>query len=228
MTSDKEAKKAAFHRAQEEKEAARKEQKAMARLKAREERNEAQAIEEKKTWQEIYQQGEKTVEVYKAKRGRPTVMTPDVQQEILDRLTSGQSLSFICALDHMPSPTAVYEFMNKSPSFADNYTRACAGLATLLFNQCLDIADDDSRDIIEGPDGPQVNHGAIQRDKLRIDTRFRMAGKLSGKYADKPIFGDNATVTVNTLAVNARDMAPDDRDKLRALLLQARANATDV
>ena len=72
-----------------------------------------------------------------------------------------------------------------------------------------------------------VNHAAIQRAKLKIDTRMRMAGKMNHKYADKPLIGDNATVNLNTLSVNARDMDPDSRDKLRALLLSARANATD-
>ena len=100
----------------------------------------------------------------------------------------------------------------------------------MLFNQCLDIADDDSRDIIRNPETGEVtiNNAAVTRDKLRIETRFRMAGKMSGKYADKPILGDNATVTVNTLSVNARDMDPDSRDKLRTLLLQARESMTQA
>lgn len=195
---------------------------------ARQERNHALAQEETKAWALTYQEGEQRANIYKAKRGRPSAMTQEVQDEIIERLTAGQSLTHICDLEHMPSPTAVYYFMQKSPSFLEAYTRACGGLATVLFHQCLAIADDATNDIIDGPDGPTVNHAAIQRAKLRIDTRMRMAGKLNQKYADKPMLGDNNTVTVNTLSVNARDMAPDDRDKLRALLLSARANATDV
>ena len=195
---------------------------------ARQERNHALAQEETKAWALTYKEGDARANIYKAKRGRPTVMTPEVQTEILERLTAGQSLTHICELEHMPSPTAVYEYLQKSPSFLESYTRACGGLATVLFHQCLAIADDATNDIIEGPDGPTVNHAAIQRAKLRIDTRMRMAGKMNHKYADKPLIGDNATVTVNTLSVNARDMAPDEREKLRALLLSARANATDA
>jgi len=197
---------------------------------ARDERNKAQAEEESKVWGEIRKKAADNVEVYKAKRGRPTVMTEEVQTEILDRLTAGQSLSAICALDHMPNPSVLYYFMERSPSFAEKYARACGGLATMLFMDALAIADNDSRDIITDPQTGEImlNNTAVQRDRLRIDTRFRMASKLSGKYADKPILGDNATVTVNTLSVNARDMDPDSRDKLRALLLQARDNATDV
>lgn len=195
---------------------------------AREDRNKAQAEEEAKVWKDMKAKAALNVEVYKAKRGRPSVMTEEVQQEILDRLTAGQSLSAICALDHMPNPSTIYYFMEKSPSFSEKYSRACGGLATMLFMDALSIADNDSRDIITDPNTGDImlNGTAVQRDRLRIDTRFRMASKLSGKYADKPILGDNATVNVNTLSVNARDMDPQDRDKLRALLLQARASMT--
>jgi hypothetical protein len=197
---------------------------------ARNERNKAQAEEESVVWEEIKTIAGKTVEKFNAKRGRPTIMTEAVQSEILDRLTAGQSLSAICALEHMPSPSVLYYFMERNPSFSEKYSRACGGLATLLFNQCLDIADDDSRDVIRNPETGEVtiNNAAVTRDKLRIETRFRMAGKMSGKYADKPLIGDNATVTVNTLSVNARDMDPDSRDKLRTLLLQARDSMTQA
>ena len=195
---------------------------------ARQERNRALAQEETKAWALTYKEGDARANIYKAKRGRPSAMTQEAQDEIIERLTAGQSLTHICELEHMPSPTTVYYWMQQSPSFLESYTRACGGLATVLFHQCLAIADDATNDIIDGPDGPTVNHAAIQRAKLRIDTRMRMAGKMNHKYADKPMLGDNATVTVNTLSVNARDMAPDEREKLRALLLSARANATDA
>lgn len=202
----------------------RQERKAREKAEARAERNKAQAQEEAETWATVKQEAKALVQTYMAKRGRPTVMTEAVQDEILDRLASGESVAAICALEHMPSPSALFNFLEKNPSFVERYTRACGGLATLLFNQCLDIADDSSRDTITDPVTGEVtvNHGAIARDKLRIETRFRMAGKLSGKYADKPLIGEGATVNMQSLTVNARDMDPTDRDKLRALLLEAR------
>lgn len=206
---------------------ARKEAKEQAKAEARAERNKEQAAEESKAWESTRGEAKALVDTYKAKRGRPTIMTEAIQAEILDRLAGGESVAAICALDHMPSPSGLFNYMEKNPIFVERYTRACGGLATLLFNQCLDIADDSSRDMIIDKDTGEVtvNHGAIARDKLRIETRFRMAGKLSGKYADKPLIGDGATVNMNSLTVNARDMLPDDREKLRALLLEARDKA---
>jgi hypothetical protein len=102
--------------------------------------------------------------------------------------------------------------------------------ADVLFNQCLDIADDDTRDVIASNDGSvTVNNAAIARDKLKIETRFRMAGKLNIRYQDKGLLaGDGASVTVNQLTVNARDMSPDARDRLRAILQESKDNIKTI
>jgi hypothetical protein len=123
----------------------------------------------------------------------------------------------------MPEPSTIYERLRKDPSFAQDYSQARGNLADLLFDQCLIIADDDSRDLIVNSDGSVTpNSSAIARDKLKIETRMRMAGKMSGKYADKPLASDGSNVTVNNLTVNARDMSPDARDRLRAVLMETR------
>jgi hypothetical protein len=202
-------------------------QKAEAKAKAKAERlakeYEYQRGEETTAWADINQQADKAIEAYKAKGRPPTHDWPIIQKEILDRLANGQSLASICLNQHMPEPATIYERLRKEPSFADDYARARGNLADLLFDQCLIIADDDSRDLIVNSDGSVTpNSSAIARDKLKIETRMRMAGKMSGKYADKPLATDNANVTVNNLTVNARDMSPDARDRLRAVLLETR------
>jgi hypothetical protein len=100
-------------------------------------------------------------------------------------------------------------------------------MADVLFDQCLAIADDAAGDVIQNAQTGEtiVNHANIARAKLRIETRFRMAGKISSKYADKAA-ADGTPVTVNNVTINARDLDADQRDKLRNLLLVARANAS--
>jgi hypothetical protein len=203
-------------------------QKAEAKAKAKAERlakeYEYQRGEESTAWADINQQADNAVTAYKAK-GRPPVHDwPNIQREILDRLANGQSLASICLNQHMPEPSTIYERLRKDPSFAQDYSQARGNLADLLFDQCLVIADDDSRDLVVASDGSvTVNNGAIARDKLKIETRMRMAGKMSGKYADRAsLASDGANVTVNNLTVNARDMSPDARDRLRAVLLETR------
>jgi hypothetical protein len=199
------------------------ERKAKAKAERMAKEYEYQRGEESTAWADINQQADNAIQTYKAK-GRPLVHDwPIIQKEILDRLANGQSLASICQHPHMPDPSTIYERLRKEPSFAHDYARARGNLADILFDQCLMIADDDSRDLTVDKDGIATpNNAAIARDRLKIETRMRMAGKLSGKYADKPLATDQANVTVNNLTVNARDMSPDARDRLRAVLMETR------
>lgn len=208
---------------------ARNEAKAKAKAEKREAFHKGQAIEETTAWADINDKADQAIMAYKT-RGRPPVYDWSmIQPEILDRLANGQSLASICQHEHMPEPSVIYERLRKDPSFAQDYTRARGNLADLLFDQCLVIADDDSRDLIVNPDGTTTaNNAAIARDKLKIETRLRMAGKMSSKYADKPLATDGASVTVNNLTVNARDMSPESRDRLRALLTETKSQMQTI
>lgn len=177
---------------------------------------------------EINMLADKAIETYKGK-GRPSKLNDDLRNEIIDRMGNGQSLTSIAKLNHMPSIATIITETHRNPDFLACYSRARLLQADVLFNQMLDIADDSSRDLIKDDEGKLiVNNAAIARDKLKIETRMRMAGKLAAKYHERaPIIGDGANVTLNTLNVNARDMNPESRDQLRALLLQAKNNVID-
>ena len=186
---------------------------------------------EKQIRQEINDRANNMIETYKAKLGRPTVMTDSIKNEIIDRLSNGQTLTYIASLAHMPRPSTIINETERSPSFRESYMRAREHQSDVLFNQCLDIADDSSKDILKNDETGEktVNNAAIQRDRLRIETRFRMAGKLSLRYHDKPpVIGEGANVTVNSLNINARDMTPEARDKLRAILIEAKNNVRQI
>jgi hypothetical protein len=208
-------------------------EKAQAKAQRLAERNKALAEEESKAWQELHARADKQIQAY---RGRPRFKwTEDLEQELFNRLSNGQSLAFICELEHMPSPATVYERIEESPSFALAYTRARENMGSVLLDQCLRIADDDSRDLIPAPTDDngnpigdvQVNHAAIQRDKMRIDTRMRMAGKYNLRLADKPMDGAAITVNNNTLQLDARALDTSQRDSLRQLLIAAREKAQE-
>lgn len=183
---------------------------------------------EKQIRKQIQMKADSAVILYLKKRGRPSVYDDRTKDEIIWRMSNGQSLSNICEADNMPDPSTILDWVEKDPSFGQRYMRAREHQSDVLFNQCLDIADDSSKDILENDDTGEktVNNAAIQRDRLRIETRFRMAGKLSLRYHDKPpMIGNGANVTVNSLNINARDMTPEARDRLRTLLLEAKNNS---
>ena len=52
-----------------------------------------------------------------AKMGRPTIFTPELAREIPTRLAEGESLRKICADEHMPARSTVYEWTFTYPDF---------------------------------------------------------------------------------------------------------------
>jgi hypothetical protein len=184
-----------------------------------------QTKEESRLWKQIAHDADKAV----ARIGRPSKRTQATEDEILVRLANGQSLAAICRLDHMPDCATVIrwtaEESKEGKAFCVAYNRARASQADVLFDESLSICDDDSKDLIIAEDGSATaNPSAVARSKLRIETRFRMAGKISQKYADKPFIGDNAAITINnnSLSIDGHSMAQDQRDSLRAILLAAK------
>lgn len=119
--------------------------------------------------------------------GRPSDYTPEIAKVICARLADGQSLRAICADADMPHRSTVHDWVVANKEFADQYARAREVQADTLFDQCLEIADESKGDMTVDEDGKEVvNQEAIQRARLRVDTRKWMAGKLRPKaYGDR-------------------------------------------
>ena len=191
------------------------------KLEARKARNEAQAVIERDIWQAVNEQAEQAVTQWKRKQGAPSSYSETIGNEIVTRLASGQSLHSICKLEHMPHISTIYDWIGREPSFAEHYGRAREQAAHTLFDQMIDIADDSSRDLLE--DG-SANNAAIARARLQIETRARVAGKLAPRVYGERIEQLNQTVNVtnNTLTIDGQTLDGEQRNNLRAMLLQAR------
>lgn len=163
--------------------------------------------------------------------GRPSTYDHDKAMEICARLTLGQSLQSICAkVPNMPCEATVFHWLNGNPSFLKTYLRARELQADSLFDQVLDIADNEGRDIVElkneeGKTREVLNPVAVARAKVKIDARFRMAGKLNPKkYGEKllqEISGpDGGAIETTVISGDRLDRAA--RERLREILLTAR------
>lgn len=113
-------------------------------------------------------------------------------EEILKEIASGKSLRAVCRSgdDWIPPESTFREWVDADPELAAQYARARDDRADVIFEECLIIADSQEGDVIkvDGQDAP--NHDAIQRAKLRIDTRKWMLGKMQPKkYGDKLAIG---------------------------------------
>ena len=112
-----------------------------------------------------------------------------IAKTICEMIADGQSLRQIAKINGMPSPALVCKWLanESNAAFREQYARARERQADKLFEECLDIADSRDNDVIINEFGAEtVNHDAIARAKLRVDTRKWMAGKLRPKkYGDK-------------------------------------------
>jgi hypothetical protein len=120
-----------------------------------------------------------------AEKKRPAP-TPDVLAVLCDRIASGMSLTRVCQSTDMPAKSVVYRQMRNDPAFLEQYQIAQEQRTDALFEDALEIADDGSSDFIETKWGPKLDVEHVNRSKLRVETRLKMASKLNPKkYGEK-------------------------------------------
>ena len=106
--------------------------------------------------------------------------------EIIERLSNGEPLAWICRDEHMPAVRTVSDWRKARKDFAEECDVALDIGADAIAADALRIADDGSRDYVETENGPAVNHDHIQRAKLRVETRLKLLAKWHPKrYGDK-------------------------------------------
>lgn len=116
--------------------------------------------------------------------GRPSTISKKQTQLICDLLVDGRSFSHICAAIDVPKQS-IARWIRENPKFRHQYRKAKRQQAQFAVDEILEIADDDSKDVIGELQMP--NGVAVQRAKLRIDTRMKLAAKLLPKvYGDAP------------------------------------------
>lgn len=141
----------------------------------------------------------------------------EIAQEILERLSDGESLASICALEGMPSRGAVNHWvLTDHDGFASRYASAReAGLMTLA-DDILVISDDGSNDTYKDDAGNQrTDQDVVQRSRLRVDSRKWLLSKLLPKqYGDKVSLEHNGKISLSDV--------PDEKinERIRALIEQ--------
>lgn len=124
--------------------------------------------------------------------GRPSDFTPDIADAICERLSDGESLRTICMDEEFPNRSTVFRWLGVNEGFRDQYAHARNLQAEKLADEMFDIADDGTNDWMERsnsegePLPPTLNSEAVQRSKLRVDTRkWYLSKVLPKKYGDK-------------------------------------------
>jgi len=126
------------------------------------------------------------------KRGRPSIYTKELGDEICRRLAEGKSLRNICLDDGMPEARTVHYWLlsKDKQDFFQQYVRAREIQAEIMFDEILDIADDGSNDymtITKGRESYNVEDREVtNRSRLRVDSRkWYLSKVLPKKFGEK-------------------------------------------
>jgi len=119
-------------------------------------------------------------------RGRPSAWSPELGKTICALIADGLSLRAICQRPGMPDRRTVFRWLAAQEEFCHQYSLARTIQIHLLLDECLEIADDASEDVIRhvnknGQEVERLNHEHIRGAKLRVATRKWMAGRLAPK-----------------------------------------------
>lgn len=134
--------------------------------------------------------------------GRPSSYTPEVAEEILRRLSEGESLRSICRDDHLPAESTVRLWaVDDIHGFSAQYARARDVGLDAVADELLEISDDATNDWMErnGSDseGWAVNGEALGRSRLRVDTRKWLLSKMAPKkYGDRVALDHSGGITL--------------------------------
>ena len=154
---------------------------------------------------------------------RPSDYSEEIADLICERMVCGkedkpESLREICREKGMPSLGTVMRWLAKHPEFREQYRATREAQTEIHHEEIIEISDNCTDDVqmLLGEEGEglgRINHSAIARAKLQVDTRKWIMSRMAPKkYGDKTLIGSDpenplpaqsATLTVTPEAVKA-------------------------
>jgi hypothetical protein len=121
---------------------------------------------------------------------------------IISEMESGKSLRYALNTNGMPSSKTFYEWLKEDEEKVKRYACACEARESIIFDEILEIADKQCEDVIDTDAGKVVNHNVIQRNKLQIEARQWVLGKLNApKYGNKVQNELSGQITTNIISL---------------------------
>lgn len=110
-------------------------------------------------------------------------LTPELKGEIIDRLSSGETIKSILSDERMPSYITVHREEERDPDFGADMRLARKVCASVWADEVLEISDHASEDV--KPDG-SINYELVARSKMRTDSRKWLASRFDPtRWGDK-------------------------------------------
>ena len=144
-------------------------------------------------------------------QGRPPELTGEQADELLQRITDGDSLLDIVQSDgDWPSYRTIFRRIESDSDFRDRYDRARAVQAERWADELITLSDSLPKD---------ATAEQIAAAKLQIETRrWVISKRLPKKYGDAPTSSVNVTSTNNFLVVTEAERLDmiEQRKRLQA------------
>jgi hypothetical protein len=159
-----------------------------------------------------------------AKRGRPTVYSPELAKRICDLLAIGCTLNEVCRQPDMPHERAVRDWAtDPSHPFSPKYARAREIGYHKMADDLLEIVDNGANDWMRRAREDGVIEIVLDREHLlRTEMRFRARQWLLSKALPK-IYGDKVQHHVDIRAaapvVDTDQLTDEQREVLESILL---------
>lgn len=129
---------------------------------------------------------------------RPSDYTPEIADEICERLSKGETLASICREEKMPAVRTVSHWKARYPEFLASFACAREEGFDAIADECMAIADETTNDDKMSENGQIIpNSEWITRSRLRVETRLKLLAKWSPKrYGDKLEIDANVSADV--------------------------------
>lgn len=117
--------------------------------------------------------------------GRPTIRTVELEDQIVERISQGETLKAVCADPNMPAAGTVMRWEVQDKQFGELVAHARRVAAHMLIGEAREIVDDGRNDWMEKlgrdgqPTGWKVNGEAVRRSELRAKQRWQEAAALA-------------------------------------------------
>ena len=130
--------------------------------------------------------------------------TPEILDEICDRIANGEPLRAICRDERMPSWRSVYDWINSDSEFAARIAHARDLGFDAIAEEALEIADTTqvgvrSERSAEGT--KETREDMLGHRKLRVWTRLQLLAKwCPKKYGDRQAIEMSGNLALNTMS----------------------------
>ncbi len=146
-------------------------------------------------------------------RGRPTTYSRAVEDRILDRMFTGQPLRVACRAVGVSATTFLTWVEDDRNGISERYARAREACFDAMAEAIIDLADDDSRDVVIDDEGKEVERPLrVNRARLQIDSRkWLLAKAMPHKYGNRVQVESEGGLGLGSVAIYYEN-TPDAED----------------